>query len=289
MIETIESSFIHSATSENFAEMVLANSRQGPVLVNFWSRKAEPCLRQYPILDKLVYDYKGRLLLINIEIDHQDNVTKEYGVKSVPTLKLFRDATVVETRHGYQSENDLKSMLDHYLARDSDAVIARAVQAFENGDQEQAYQLLDDAKVADPANPRLPLAVCKLLKHEQRFAEAISLIENLPAPVSDNKDIVHLYHMLNFHQEAEAAGAIAPLLDQVEVFPDDLESRQQLVAHYAIGSHFEKALQELVHIMDIDQHYNDNYPQRTMLILLNILGLDHPLHAEFCVNLERYS
>ena len=69
MIETIESPYIHEAKSENFKALVLENPNHGPALVNFWSKKAGPCLRQYPILDKLIWDYAGRVLLVNIDTD----------------------------------------------------------------------------------------------------------------------------------------------------------------------------------------------------------------------------
>ena len=105
MIESIDSPYIHAANSDNFKSMVLDNSRKGPVLVNFWSRKAGPCLRLYPVLDKLVHQLKGRFLLVNIDVDNEFVVTREYGIKSVPTLKLFRNGVVVESKHGYQSES----------------------------------------------------------------------------------------------------------------------------------------------------------------------------------------
>lgn len=90
MIESVHSPYIHEATTDNFQDLVLDNSEKGPVLVNFGSRKAGPSLRQYPILDKLVHHYKGRMLLVNIDVDSEFVFTREYGIASVPTLKLFR-------------------------------------------------------------------------------------------------------------------------------------------------------------------------------------------------------
>lgn len=69
------------------------------MLVNFWSRKAGPCLRQYPILDKLIHDYAGRVPLINIDADEEISVAKDYGISSVPTLKLFRHIKLLGREH----------------------------------------------------------------------------------------------------------------------------------------------------------------------------------------------
>ena len=176
MIDAINSPYIHAANSENFSALVLDNSDKGPVLVNFWSRKAGPSLRQYPILDKLIHHYGGRLLLVNVDTEEEFIFTKEYAVTSVPMLKLFRHGQVVETWRGYQAETDLRKVLDLYVARDSDQVLAEVVRRYTEGHTSEAYATLTKAIIDDPVNPRLPIAMCKLLKHEQRYAEALKLI-----------------------------------------------------------------------------------------------------------------
>ena len=196
MVDTLESPYIHAATFENFKSLVIDNSNQGPVWVNFWSAKAGPCLRLYPLLDKLVHHYKGRVLLINIDTQTEFKVTKEYGITSVPTLKLFRNGEVVDTQYGYQSEADLMKVLDGYVARDSDQALAEVIELYTRGEAIQAYEKLAEAIVDDPVNPRLPLAMCKLLNHEERYDEAIKLMESLPANIRKNYEITKLYEQL---------------------------------------------------------------------------------------------
>lgn len=67
MIDSVNSPYIHAANAANFRALMLDYSQRGPVLVNFWSRKAGLCLRQYPLLDKTIHDYAGRVFLINID------------------------------------------------------------------------------------------------------------------------------------------------------------------------------------------------------------------------------
>jgi putative thioredoxin len=86
MIETVQSPYILEGATENFTSLVLENSHSGPVLINFRSRKAGPSLRQYPILDILIHDYGGRLLLVNVDTEKEFVFTKEYGIASMPTL-----------------------------------------------------------------------------------------------------------------------------------------------------------------------------------------------------------
>ena len=289
MIETLESPYIHAATAENFQSLVLDNSNVGPVLVNFWSKKAGPCLRQYPVLDKMIHDYAGRVLLVNIDTESDLAIPREYGITSVPTLKLFRNGQVVETWHGYQSEEDLTKILDIYVSRESDQTLAQAIQLYTAGKSTEAYEMIAAAIVDDPVNPRLPLAMCKLLKHEARFAEALKLINSLPDDIRSNVEISQFHDVLSFNLECDPGIQLDTLLKQVESSADNLETRQQLVACYVTQQMYEEALNELVTIMDIEPGYSDNYAQKAMLKIFNILGAEQQLVATYRPQLRRYA
>jgi putative thioredoxin len=259
------------------------------VLVNFWSQKAGPSLRLYPVLDQIVHHYDGRLLLINVDADTEIAVTKEYGISSVPTLKLFRNQQVVETLHGYQSEEELLKILEQYVARDSDLTLAGAIRLYTEGKKTQAYETIANAIVEDPVNPRLPLTFCKLLRHEERYKEAMALIDSLPPSIRNHKEVEQLHDLLTFHLDLDSSRNIDGLRTQIELTPDDLEAIQQLTVQYVVDQQHEKALQQLVNMMDIDPGYQDNYARNAMLKLFNILGSDHALVREFRPSLKRYA
>ncbi|WP_455210242.1 tetratricopeptide repeat protein [Kaarinaea lacus] len=288
MIEAIHSPHIHEGTTDNFKSLVLENSNNGPVLVNFWSRKAGPCLRQYPLLDKLVHDYGGRLLLVNVDTEKEFVFTKEYGIASVPTLKLFRFGNIVETLHGYQSEQDLKKVLDLHVARQSDKTLADAIHRYAAGKTEEAYDMIANAIVADPVNPRLPLAMCKLLKHEQRYQEAMQLIEASPDNIRKDKDITQLHALLSFYVDAEPSRELESLVAHAESSPEDMSVKRQLVAYYVIHQLYENALQQLVNIIELDQKYAENYAQKATLKIFMLLGDEHPLVSQYRPTLKRY-
>ena len=289
MIEdSLDSPYIHSAGADNFTALVLENSHAGPVLVNFWSEKAGPCLRQYPILDKLVYHYGGRLLLVNINADTEVNITREYGIASVPTLKLFRHGEIVETRHGFQSEADLQKMLDQYVAQESDKALAQAIEQYARGQHTRAYEMITEAIIADPVNPRLPLALCKLLKHEGRHQEALALIDKLPVDIAANRDIVFLQNQLEFSAITAGIDNTETLQQQVENNPTDPELKKQLSAYYVEQQNYEQALSTLVDIMEQDQNFDEEYARKAMLRIFTLLGDEHPLINEYRPQLRRY-
>lgn len=289
MIEEIKSPYIHAANSENFAALVLENSQHGPVLVNFWSRKAGPSLRQYPVLDQVIHHYGGRMLLVNIDTEQEFVYTRQYAVTSVPMLKLFRYGQVVETWRGYQSESDLTKVLDRYVARDSDQALAAAIQLYTRGETAAAYEKIAAAIVDDPVNPRLPLAMCKLLKHEQRYDDALRLIQSLPEEIRADTEINQLHAVLTFCIEAEPTGDEAALRARLESNPSDLAARRQLVARHVLHQQYEPALVQLAAILELDAGYANGYAQHAMRRIFTLLGAGHPLLSQYRPLLQRYT
>jgi len=289
MLENINSPYILEATSDNFHTRVIENSERGPVLVNFWSRKAGPCLRLYPVLDQIVHHYAGKLLLINVDTENELQYTREYGVASVPTLKLFRHGQVVETLHGYQSDTELKKVLDRYVARDSDLKLADAIELYVQGNARQAYELIADTIVEDPDNVRLPLAMCKLLKHEGRYAEALKLIDSLPEKIRQDREVSQLYDEMSFYIELDTQRDLETLQTEAAVSPADPGVLKQLCLHAVVQNNYEQGLQYLVRIMEQDAAFEQNFAQKAMLKIFNILGNTGPLVSEYRTQLRRYT
>jgi len=289
MIEdSLDSPYIHSAHAENFAAMVLENSHAGPVLVNFWSEKAGPCLRQYPILDKLIYQYGGRLLLVNVDADSEVKISKEYGITSVPTLKLFRHSRIIESLHGYQSETDLQKMLEQHVSQKSDQTLARAIDQYAQGEHSHAYEMIAEAIVEDPVNPRLPLALCKLLKHEARYQEAITLLSNLPPNIAKNTNIIELKNQLEFYLIAETINEPETLAQRVNESVNDLELKKQLSSYYAVQQNYAEALATLAEIIEIERNFDDEFARKAMLKIFTLLAAEDELIGQYRPLLRNY-
>jgi len=81
-------------------------------------------------------------------------------------------------------------------------------------------------------NPRLPLAMCKLLQYEERYADAIKVIGALPEDIRKDKEISQFYDSLYFYQFIEAETDIQSLQDKLAENNSDITLQQQLIAHY---------------------------------------------------------
>jgi thioredoxin 1 len=104
------SSNILVLTQENFAQEVVQSAT--PVLVDFWAEWCGPCKMIAPVLDELADEYEGRVKIGKVNIDEQQGLAAEYGVRAIPTLLIFDKGQVADQVVGMKSKRDLKSSLD---------------------------------------------------------------------------------------------------------------------------------------------------------------------------------
>ena len=105
---------ILTLTQENFAQEVLQSA--APVLVDFWAEWCGPCKMIAPILNELADEYDGRVKIGKVNIDEQQNLAAEYGVRAIPTLLLFDKGQVADQIVGLKSKRDLKASFDRVAA-----------------------------------------------------------------------------------------------------------------------------------------------------------------------------
>lgn len=105
------SPYVFDATAANFPTLVLENSDKGPVLVNYWSPHAAPCLVLIPRLVRLATEFGGRFLLVMLNADELGRLAREHGVNSLPTIKMFRHGKAVDTLHGAELETILREFI----------------------------------------------------------------------------------------------------------------------------------------------------------------------------------
>jgi thioredoxin 1 len=105
---------IVNLTEGNFAEEVINSST--PVLVDFWAEWCGPCKMIAPILDEIASEYDGKVKIGKVNIDDQQSLATQHGIRAIPTLLLFKNGEVAEQIVGLRSKRDLKANLDRVVA-----------------------------------------------------------------------------------------------------------------------------------------------------------------------------
>lgn len=101
---------ISTLTQENFPKEVLQSTV--PVLVDFWAEWCGPCKMIAPVLNELADEFDGRVKIGKVNIDEQQPLATEYGIRAIPTLLLFHNGQVADQLVGARSKRDIKASLD---------------------------------------------------------------------------------------------------------------------------------------------------------------------------------
>lgn len=271
------SPYVYDVTQETYQQLVVENSRHVPVLVDFWADWCGPCKMQLPVLLKLADAYQGKFLVAKINTDEQRRLAELHSIRSIPTMKLFRDGQVVEEILGAQTESTLRTLLDKYVARESDSLREQAAQRAAAGDVEGALAILRDAAAKDPDNPRAQLDYLRTAMEAGLVDEAEQALTAMPRDIRESAEIRRYAALVEFARRIAGAPDRVALEQRIAQDAGDLEARDLLAARLALAGDAEGALEQYLEILSRDRRYGDDAGRKGLLAMFELLGNQGPL------------
>ena len=272
-----DSPFIHNVTAEDFQTLVIENSFKQPVLVDFWAEWCNPCQVLIPILTKLAEEYNGAFILAKVNSDEQGELAAQAGVRSLPTVKLFVNGQIVDEFMGALPEPEVRKFLDQHIQSESDLVLNDAMMAFQEGREQDALEMLNNALANDPQNAKLKINIATLVANQGDFESAIALIDTLGDEDKDQPAVKELIAKIKLSNQLKDAGDPAELEQRLQDNPDDLEAMYQLSTIHSASGNYEMAIQMLMQIMQKDRSFKDDAGRKGLIDLFEMLGSDNPL------------
>ncbi len=267
--------------TEHFKQQVMEASKHQPVLVDFWADWCQPCKTLIPMLVKLAEEYKGAFILAKVNADEQQELVAAAGVRSLPTVKLFKDGQIVDEFMGAKAESEIRQFLDAHIENESQNAIAEALQLSAAGQHDQALEALKQLNQKDPSNTDIYLATARVYLQSGDLDNCEAVLKALPANVQVSEEARKLSDELEFARATKDAPEVSEIIAQLEKDPDNHELRVQLANQYTVSQQYEKALQELLYILTKDLNFQEGKAKEAMLKIFEILGTQDPLTRKY--------
>ncbi len=274
-----ESSFKVVATTDNFMQEVVDSSARQPVLVDFWAPWCGPCKTLMPMLDRIADDYAGRFRLAKLNTDENQQLAGQFGIRSIPTVMLFKNGQVVDQFIGVRPEAEIRAMLDRHVGPDAGSPEAPAVRPIDQarelsarGRTAEALGLVNEALAEAPEDTALLAERATILLLERDTAGARETLERIAALDPDFDVLRPLRAQLAFTEAAVAHPDAAALRKALEADPKDHVARNALAAHHALAGDFPTALSEWLELMRRDRSFGDDIARKSLTMVFDLLG-----------------
>ncbi len=269
-----ESLYILDITADNYQQSVIEQSFTTPVLVDFWAEWCQPCKTLMPLLAKLAEDYQGKFILAKINTEQQQELAAQFGIRSIPTVKLFKNGQPVDEFAGALPEAQIRQFLDQHIPRESDNTVMQAQQLLQQGDAGAALVMLTQAQTDDPSNHNISIAIAQTFAAMDDAASAVAVLDKLPEERQQQDDVMQLRSHLDFDLLSKDTPDQATLEQRLADDENDSEARFQLATQHISNGDYPQALELLLILMRKDRNYEDDAARKTMLRIFDLLGED---------------
>jgi putative thioredoxin len=263
---------------DNFMAEVIDGSATMPIVVQFWAPWCGPCKQLGPLLEKVVAAAKGKVKMVRINIDENQQIAQQMRVQSVPTVYGFFNGQPVDGFAGAQPESTLKQFIDKLVAAggsgpDIAAMVAAANSLLETQDYENAMAQYHEIMAADPESPDGLAGMVRCMVGMKDIEGAREIVDQLDDEFRDKPAMVIAVESLELAEKAAgAAGGLTQARAAVDADPNNLAARQELaLALFATGEQAE-SMEQLLESIRIDRSWNEEAARVQLLEFFKTLG-----------------
>lgn len=250
----------------DFSSDVIQASYDKPVLVDFWAEWCGPCRILGPVLERLASQNNGAWKLVKVNSDEYQDISAEYGIRSIPNVKLFYKGEVINEFVGALPESQIVDWLKKNIPNKFRGMISQAEGFLSAGNEEDAKQILGDILKSDGQNSDARVLLSRIILFDDPN-ESLDLISNIE--VTSDKS-----------EQIEAVKTLADLLTGIEKFRLDYSPTKHLFLN-AVNDlrekKFETCLEKLIEIIRTDRYYSNDISRHISIAIFKFLGEENEI------------
>ena len=266
----------------NFMAEVVEGSSQQPVIVQFWAPWCGPCKQLGPVLEKVVAAANGKVKMVRVNIDDNQQIAQQLRVQSVPTVYAFVDGQPVDGFAGAQPESAVTQFIEKVSSlggagADIASMLDAGNAAVETQDFASAMQIFQQVMEADPDSAEALAGLVRCLTGMKDHKAAREVVDQLTDEFREKPAMQAAIDALELAERAaESAGDLDVAQAAVAANPNDLQARQDLaMALFATGDNA-GAMAQLLESIRIDRSWNEDAARMQLLEFFKTLGAANP-------------
>lgn len=263
----------------SFEQLVIENSFHKPVLVDFWAEWCAPCKALMPLLAKITEEYRGELLLAKVNCDIEQDIVARFGIRSLPTVVLFKDGQPVDGFAGAQPESAIRELLKPHVnepAPEAADPLETAQALFAEGRIGEAESLLKQVLTENNENAAALILYARCLAERGELGEAEAVLGAVKGD-EHKQALAGAKAQLTFLRQAADLPDSAELKSRLAQDSNDDEATYQLAIQQLARQQYEAALDGLLKLFVRNRSYAEGIAHKTLLQVFDLLGNDHPL------------
>ena len=259
----------------NFTAEVVERSNSVPVLVDFWAPWCGPCKSLTPILEEIAAEYGNALHFVKINIDENQPLAGQFGIRSVPTVYLVKDGNVVDGFMGAMPKDAIEKFLSKHIAVGNAEAPDQIDELLNHGNISQAVDVLK-AEDSDKSNLRL----AAIYLDQSDFQSARDHLEKIKE-TNDQPEYKQIAGKLDFVDFIQNAPPEEELKSRIMQNPKDWDAQLNLAVIRVVQGHVETALEILLEIVRHDRSFKDDIGRKTLIKVFDMLGSDNELVPKY--------
>jgi len=274
---------IKDSDTNNFSTDVIDQSTNIPVVVDFWAPWCGPCKQLSPTLDKLAREYGGKIQLVKINVDENQELATQMRVQSIPMVVAFKDGQPVDGFAGALPESQLRQFFEKLTGSEGSPIeqaLEKASMMVANGDTQNAAEIYSQILAQDPINAASHAGVAKCLIEAEGIEKAQAYLKGLDADILNKEEVKSVLAAIDLEHASTDTEETDSLRQKLATSPDDPQLRYDLaIALYGDGCS-EEAINILVELVKTHETWNEEAARAQLLKIFEALGHSDPITIE---------
>ncbi len=283
-VMTAPADVVKDTTTQGFMKDVIEESKNQPVLVDFWAPWCGPCKQLTPVLEKAVKAAKGKVKLAKMNIDEHPAIPGQMGIQSIPAVIAFSNGQPVDGFMGALPEGQVVAFLERLtkgkVGGEEKDLLKAADAALVEGDPAAAADIYAQLLQQDSGNVHALAGLARCYVETGNTEQAEKTLAMVPAAKQNEAPVAAARAALEVAKQAKSVGPLNELEQKVAANPLDHQARFDLATALNAAGKRAEAVEQLLAIVKRDRTWNEDGARKQLVQFFEAWGFADPAAVE---------